>query len=134
MLDLWKIVDDEGEFGFESAMTAFEESVQNMISNNLFIVFDDNRNAVGFVGIYTFHERKRHHGIRIYLNPENRGKGYGMELVDIVKFLAGEKNITEIFAVVYKNNRPSKSLFIKDGWKVSKTTEEKVYFSFNFLK
>ncbi|MDD5098853.1 MAG: GNAT family N-acetyltransferase [Candidatus Colwellbacteria bacterium] len=137
LLEYWRITDfhdNEEKFGFEAAMTVYEETVEDMLSQPLFIVQDDFGNSIGFVGFYNLRESKRYYGIRMYLVPQSRGRGYGKELVDVCKYLAEECGFKKVFAVVLKNNRRSLQLFRNNGdWEPDdkKETSDKLYFAYS---
>ena len=130
LLDLWKLIDDQEAFNFEAAMTVYEQDAKEMVSNDLFIVFDDSGEPVGFVGFYNYYDKKRRHGVRIYIAPNQRNKGYGTQLVEMLRFLAAEKNYSQIFAVICRDNDRSTKLFRHaDNWRIDHQTAEKIYFS-----
>lgn len=130
LLELWRLLDDQDDFNFQATMTADEQDVKEMISDNLFLTFDESGQPIGFIGFYTYYDRKRRYGVRIYIIPEQRRRGYGPQLVEMLRLLAIEKHYSQIFAVVCKDNSRSSRLFERDSnWRLDHQTDRKTYFS-----
>jgi RimJ/RimL family protein N-acetyltransferase len=62
-----------------------------------------------------------------------KGKGYGSKLLKAIENVAREKGLRKVWARVLKNNHKAIRAFLKNGYKIVKTTREKHVNSTVFL-
>jgi len=95
----------------------FDEHTSN--KHPLWIVEDDNNNTVGWVSFQAFYGRPAYDGtaeISIYLDPLQRGKGYGKKILQYCIDNAHTLEINTLLGFIFAHNTPSLQLFTALGF------------------
>jgi L-amino acid N-acyltransferase YncA len=85
----------------------------------LWIVEDENETIVGWVSFQAFYGRPAYDAtaeISIYLEPLERGKGYGKKILQHAIQEAPSFGITTLLGFIFAHNEPSLELFYKMGF------------------
>jgi phosphinothricin acetyltransferase len=85
----------------------------------LWIVEDENETIVGWVSFQAFYGRPAYDAtaeISIYLEPLERGKGYGKKILQHAMQEAPSLGITTLLGFIFAHNEPSLELFYKLGF------------------
>jgi len=85
----------------------------------LWIVEDENETIVGWVSFQAFYGRPAYDAtaeISIYLEPLERGKGYGKKILQYAMQEAPSFGITTLLGFIFAHNEPSLELFYKLGF------------------
>src|SRR5882724_775440 len=85
----------------------------------LWIVEDDNANTIGWVSFQAFYGRPAYDGtaeISIYLDPSQRGKGYGKKILQYCIDNAHTLKINTLLGFIFAHNTPSLQLFTALGF------------------
>jgi phosphinothricin acetyltransferase len=101
----------------ESKQQWFDEHSSN--KHPLWIVEDENETIVGWVSFQAFYGRPAYSAtaeISIYLEPLQRGKGYGKKILQHAIQEAPSLGITTLLGFIFAHNEPSLELFYKQGF------------------
>ena len=85
----------------------------------LWIVEDDDENIIGWVSLQAFYGRPAYDAtaeISIYLNPLQRGKGYGKSILQYCIDKAPSFKIKTLLGFIFAHNIPSLQLFLALGF------------------
>jgi L-amino acid N-acyltransferase YncA len=85
----------------------------------LWIVEEDNGNTIGWVSFQAFYGRPAYDGtaeVSIYLDPLQRGKGYGKKILQYCIDNAGSLKINILLGFIFAHNTPSLQLFTALGF------------------
>jgi L-amino acid N-acyltransferase YncA len=85
----------------------------------LWIVEDDNKNIIGWVSFQAFYGRPAYDAtaeISIYLDPMQRGKGYGKSILQYCIDKAPSFKIKTLLGFIFAHNIPSLQLFLALGF------------------
>ncbi len=103
----------------------------NWDTDNGFFVISDQNNSI--LGIISF--KKPAHYLNCYeigfviFKPENRGKGYISEAINLfVSYLFDIKNVERLQATVNSNNKPSIKVLERCGFKYEGTLRKALFF------
>ncbi len=86
----------------------------------LWMIHDDEKNCIGWASYQAFYGRPAYDAtaeISIYLAPQQRGKGYGFEILQYCIAQAPSLNIKTLLGFIFAHNEPSLKLFAKAGFK-----------------
>ena len=101
----------------ESKQQWFDEHSSN--KHPLWIVEDENETIVGWVSFQAFYGRPAYDAtaeISIYLEPLERGKGYGKKILQYAMQQAPSFGIKTLLGFIFAHNGPSIELFTKLGF------------------
>jgi L-amino acid N-acyltransferase YncA len=85
----------------------------------LWIVEDDNKNIIGWVSFQAFYGRPAYDAtaeISIYIDPLQRGKGYGKNILQYCIDKAPSFKIKTLLGFIFAHNTPSLQLFMAFGF------------------
>jgi L-amino acid N-acyltransferase YncA len=85
----------------------------------LWIAEDDNKNIIGWVSFQAFYGRPAYDAtaeISIYLDPVQRGKGYGKNILQYCIDKAPSFKIKTLLGFIFAHNTPSLQLFMALGF------------------
>lgn len=85
----------------------------------LWMIYDDNNNCIGWASFQAFYGRPAYDAtaeISIYLSPEQRGKGYGLKVLQHCINQATSLQINTLLGFIFAHNKPSLQLFAKAGF------------------
>ena len=85
-----------------------DENIKNDVRNGIvYLCFDNENNAVGTVTV------KENEICRLFVLPEQQGKGYGKELISFA-----ENKISEKYnEIILHASLPAKAIYLKRGYK-----------------
>jgi ribosomal protein S18 acetylase RimI-like enzyme len=97
------------------------ESLENQLENgHVFILVSENNMNLGFISFEINAEKTTKTKIhKLYVLPQNQGKGIGMKLVDYVKNESVINENTALFLNVNKQNN-AQEFYVKYGFNVTK--------------
>ncbi len=97
------------------------ESLENQLANShIFILASENNRNLGFISFEINAEKTTKTKIhKLYVLPQNQGKGIGMKLVDYVKNESVINENTALFLNVNKQNN-AQEFYVKYGFKITK--------------
>ena len=101
----------------ESKQTWFEQ--HNAINRPLWIVENGEAEIVGWVRFQSFYDRPAYNAtteISIYLDEDQRRKGYGKEILHYSIVNAPNFGIKTLLGFIFSHNEPSLSLFKQFGF------------------
>lgn len=95
------------------------DTLQNLVEEGqLFYVLKENEKPLGFIGLELFTPKKNELKIqKIYVLPDNQGKGVGRKLIEKALEIAQEKGIEQIILNVNRFNK-AVSFYQKLGFKI----------------
>jgi L-amino acid N-acyltransferase YncA len=102
---------------FESRQQWFDDHTPD--KHPLWIVEDDNNNIIGWVSFQAFYGRPAYDAtaeISIYLDPVQRGKGYGKTILQYCIDKAPSFKIKTLLGFIFAHNTPSLQLFMALGF------------------
>lgn len=108
---------DTAPVSVSSRQQWFNEHTSN--KHPLWIVEDDNGNTIGWVSFQAFYGRPAYDGtaeISIYLDPLQRGKGYGKKILQYCIDNAPALKINTLLGFIFAHNTPSLQLFTALGF------------------
>ncbi|MGG9963655.1 GNAT family N-acetyltransferase [Ferruginibacter sp. SUN106] len=108
---------DTDPVSVESRQQWFDEHTAD--KHPLWMVEDDNGNTIGWVSFQAFYGRPAYDGtaeISIYLDPAQRGKGYGKKILQYCIDNAGSFEINILLGFIFAHNTPSLQLFMALGF------------------
>ena len=85
----------------------------------LWLIEDENRKAVGWASFESFYGRPAYDAtveISIYLDPLERGKGLGKQVLQYCIEASPKYGIKTLLAFIFSHNEPSLKLFYKLGF------------------
>jgi L-amino acid N-acyltransferase YncA len=85
----------------------------------LWMVEDGNKNTVGWVSFQSFYGRPAYDAtaeVSIYLDPLQRGKGYGRQVLQYCIDKAPSFGMNNLLGYIFTHNTPSINLFLKLGF------------------
>ncbi len=98
------------------------------------IITDKFLKNVGMVSLLNIDHKNQNAEVGVYINPEDQGKGYAKESVNmILNFAFKELNMHKIYAFIYMDNNSSKKLFEEVGFFYEYTDAEVVYSNGKFV-
>ena len=83
------------------------------------LMVHDGEALIGWMSYQDFYGRPAYNGtaeISIYLDPEQRGKGYGRSILEHAIARAPALGITTLLGFIFAHNEPSMELFLKCGF------------------
>jgi phosphinothricin acetyltransferase len=108
---------DTEPVALESRQQWFDEHTAN--KHPLWMVEEDNGTVIGWVSFQAFYGRPAYDAtaeISIYLDPMQRGKGYGKKILQYCMDAAPSFGITTLLGFIFAHNEPSLQLFYKLGF------------------
>ncbi len=108
---------DTGPVTVADRLTWFNE--HNPSRRPLWLVEDDRNNPIGWVSFQDFYGRPAYNGtaeISIYLSEEQRGKGYGKQILQYSLEKSPGFGITTLLGFIFAHNEISLQLFKKLGF------------------
>ncbi len=107
----------------ESDIKKAKSFLLERIKNNesiIFVSFDDNDNATGFMQLYpsfsSVSVRKTYILNDLYIDKDNRGKGIGRLLINAAKDFAKENGVTKISLTTAKTNKTAQNLYESENY------------------
>lgn len=99
-------------------------AIKEQINNNYeyFLIFK-NKKAVGYLCLVPDNLSKKIMISKIYINENNRGSGFGKQLIDFTINLAQNRKIKTIWLTVNKNNNNSINWYKKLNFKITEKVE-----------
>lgn len=99
-------------------------AIKEQINNNYeyFLIFK-NKKAVGYLCLLPDNLSKKIMISKIYINENNRGSGFGKQLIDFTINLAQNRKIKTIWLTVNKNNNNSINWYKKLNFKITEKVE-----------
>ena len=94
-----------------------KEAILNQIEKEGYLYYlleDKNNNLVGYIGVIP--KDKELFLSKLYINVENRRKGYGRCALDFIEIMAKDRNLPKITLTVNKNNIDSIEAYGKLGF------------------
>ena len=101
----------------ESRQHWFDEHIPGRLP--LWMVEDEEKNIVGWVSFQAFYGRPAYDAtaeISIYIDPIERGKGYGKKILQYAMEQAPSLGIKTLLGFIFAHNAPSIELFFKLGF------------------
>ncbi len=101
----------------ESRISWFHE--HNINTRPLWVVEDENKQIIGWVSFQYFYGRPAYAAtaeISIYLDPSQRGKGLGKEILQYSIEKAKDFKIKTLLGFIFAHNEPSLKLFTQLGF------------------
>ena len=89
-------------------------------SHELRLMIDDAETGttVGYIDFFEFDPANRRGGVAIYIDEEDRRKGFGSQALDAFSKYAHESlAIHQLWAIIAIDNEPSRQLFVAAGFK-----------------
>ncbi|MES2373903.1 MAG: N-acetyltransferase family protein [Bacteroidota bacterium] len=108
---------DTDPVSVESRLPWFHE--HNSINRPLWVIEDDNKKIIGWVSFQSFYGRPAYAAtaeISIYLDPSQRGKGIGKEVLQYSIHCAKDFGIKTLLGFIFAHNEPSLKLFKQLGF------------------
>lgn len=108
---------DTKEVSVESRLQWFNEHTP--AKRPLWMVEDDNKNTIGWVSFQSFYGRPAYDAtaeVSIYLDPLQRGKGYGGQVLQYCIDNAPAFGVKNLLGYIFSHNTPSINLFLKLGF------------------
>jgi L-amino acid N-acyltransferase YncA len=108
---------DTEEVSIESRMQWFKE--HSSAKRPLWMVEDENNNTIGWVSFQSFYGRPAYDAtaeVSIYLDPLQRGKGYGLQVLQYCIDNAPLFGVKNLLGYIFTHNTPSINLFLKLGF------------------
>lgn len=84
--------------------------------------------VIGTVSIYKIEERSAEAG-RIVVAEDQRGNGYGVQMLRLAQKKAKELELNMLYAFIKKDNLASINTFKKAGYECEDDLEDRLYFS-----
>ena len=101
----------------ESRVAWFHE--HNLVNRPLWVVEDEEKQIIGWVSFQSFYGRPAYDAtleISIYLDPSQRGKGFGKEVLSYSINKAKEFGVKTLLGFIFAHNEPSLKLFRQMGF------------------
>ena len=101
----------------ESRLAWFHE--HNSTNRPLWVIEDDNKEIIGWVSFQSFYGRPAYAAtaeISIYLDPSQRGKGMGKEVLQYSIGRAKDFGVKTLLGFIFAHNEPSLKLFKQLGF------------------
>ena len=101
----------------ESRQKWFDE--HNPSKRPLWVIEDSSKNIIGWVSFQSFYGRPAYDStveISIYLDPNQRGKGLGKEILQYCIYKAPGFGIKTLLGFIFSHNEPSLKLFRHFGF------------------
>lgn len=95
------------------------------LKNKVFLVFDENKKAVGTFQVRVCGEALSFE--KIGTMPECQGHGIAGKMLEQIRKIAKDKGCSKITCSVYEKNRYALEYYLKKGFKVCETTQTKKY-------
>ncbi|GAB2815055.1 GNAT family N-acetyltransferase [Ferruginibacter profundus] len=108
---------DTDPVSIESRQQWFDDHTAD--KHPLWMVEDDNGHTIGWVSFQAFYGRPAYDGtaeISIYLDPSQRGKGYGKKILQYCMDNAAALKINILLGFIFAHNSPSLQLFMTLGF------------------
>lgn len=86
-------------------------------------VYNDANEFIGLGSLILNEERKDEAELGYMLLPEYWGKGFGSEIADLLIKKAKQTDIKRLTAIIDPNNKPSRKILIKRGFRSEKVCE-----------
>ena len=92
--------------------------------NDLWYLAKVDQEIIGYICIQIYPEKNDSFGYDIFLNENQRGKGYGRKIMEAGKKILSAQGIFKLRISVFKDNLIAKSLYDSLGFYVVETNEE----------
>ncbi|MDO4415360.1 MAG: GNAT family N-acetyltransferase [Erysipelotrichaceae bacterium] len=116
----WYIEHSEATFETEQlSLQEFQDRVHMIMKTYPWIILEEDGKPVGYAYLASFIPRAAYDwtiDLAIYLDPEQRGKGYGDLLMDAVIEIAKKAGYVNMVSIITKGNIPSEKLHEKHGF------------------
>lgn len=99
--------------------SAFMERIHSVREKYPWIVMEEDDRLIGYAYLSSFNERAAYDwtcDLSIYLNPDERGKGYGRKLMNAILDLAKEDGYVSCVSIITGGNTGSEKLHEKCGF------------------
>ncbi|MDW5289942.1 GNAT family N-acetyltransferase [Formosa sp. PL04] len=113
-------------YGKKSAFEAAEEFIYERLNNSdseIFVAENGDGNLVGFVQLYPLFSSTRMEKLwllnDLFVNPDFRGKGVSISLIEKAKNLVRETNACGMFLETSKSNLIGNKLYPKTGFELN---------------
>ena len=84
-----------------------------------YLLKDGDNDWVGYLAVVVHGQDKELFISKLYINAENRGKGYGKYAIGFIETLALERGLPKISLIVDKNNELSIRIYEKLGFSIA---------------
>lgn len=124
---------EHSEATFETDPLTFEEftgRVEMITAKYPWIIYEEEGKAVGYAYLASFIPRAAYDwtcDLAIYLDPLERGKGYGAKLMSAILEIAEKAGYVNVVSIITKGNRASESLHEKYGFRRTGEIDEAGY-------
>lgn len=116
----WYIINSTATFETEVlSLDAFTQRVHHIQKRYPWIVLEEEGKIKGYAYLDAFHERAAYNwtcDLSIYLDHEQRGKGYGKQLMNAIIELAKEDGYHNIVSIVTEGNKASEAMHASFGF------------------
>lgn len=133
----WYIANSAATFETEElSLEEFRNRVRMITETYPWIILEENGKPVGYAYLASFIPRAAYDwtsDLAIYLDPEERGKGYGRKLMEAILITAEKAGYVNVVSIVTKGNIPSEKLHEKYGFVKAGEIEEAGYKSGKWL-
>lgn len=123
----WYITHSSCTFETEPVdQSVFMDRIHQVRKKYPWIVLQEDDKLLGYAYLSSFHERKAYEwtcDLSIYMNPDERGHGYGHKLMDAIIELARKDGYMNCVSIITGGNTASEKLHEKCGF-VKKATFE----------
>ena len=99
--------------------SVFLERIRTIREKSPWIVMQEDDRLIGYAYLSSFHERKAYDwtcDLSIYLNPDERGMGYGRKLMDAILDLARKDGYVNVVSIITSGNEMSEKLHLSCGF------------------
>ncbi len=110
----------------ESNINGAKSFILDRFSNNdskIYVCEDDHKNLVGFVQLYPLFSSTRMQKLwllnDLFVNPNHRGKGVSIKLIEKAKTLVKQSNACGMMLETEKTNLIGNNLYPKTGFKLN---------------
>ena len=99
---------------FQSRQAIFNQIKEGYL---YYLIKDETGDWIGYIGVIP--KEKELFLSKLYVNYENRGKGYGRQAIEFIEKIAREKGLSKIALTVNKNNTNSIQAYKKFGFVIA---------------
>lgn len=113
------------KISYEEHCKWYKESLTN--KNRIMCIVEKNKITIGQIRLDIYQNKAI---ISYSIEKNNRGKGYGKEILNLIKKEAIIEKVLILQGFVKKDNIASRKAFIRSGFK---ETEEELYYKYTYL-
>ena len=116
----WYILNSDVTFDIEAmSLSAFTEKVKTITESYPWIVGEEEGRVIGYACLSAYNPKPAYRftaDVTIYLDPKERGKGYGTLLFHRLEEIAVQDNYQTLVSLVTKTNAPSLAIHEAFGY------------------